>query len=193
MPIPAMLTFNELNGSEVSLVCSNRFQDFLGTIPYLQPHLTLPRVRITVNVKLEVFADQPQPETLQLSDHFDVVVNDPAPNTVVFTGESVDSTAPSDGVPPDQLREMHGLPVPTPTRGPRNIGGQVAMADTFTLDGREVEGRPGLKVSRTGSGMIDGMPTSANATVAKIDQGPAGLRMGLMNRERWQFGGGGKP
>jgi hypothetical protein len=91
---------------------------------------------------------------------------------------------------------MHGLPIPQPARGPREFGGQVAVSDQHvTLDGAEVEDarRPGLKISRTGSGMLDGMTAAQHATIAKIDQGPAGLRMGMMNRESYQFGGGPTP
>lgn len=194
MPLPAMLTFNELNGEEVRAVLENRFEQVMRQVPYFQRHLTLPRVKMTLNVKLEIWADQPQPETIKLGDALTVVYeNENAPDT--FEAESVDSTAPGPGGhPPDQVREMHGLAISQPGPGPREVGGQVAIQDNYPpnvpdqLSGREVEGLPGLKISRTGSGMIDGMPSSANATIAKIDQGPAGLRMGQMNRDKWSFG-----
>ena len=188
MPLPAMLCYNDLDGSEVQHVVRNRLNDFLDTVPYFQRHLTFPRVRITTSVKLEVWADSPQPDVVPLNDSFAVVVEHSEP--VVFEGESVDTAAPiAGGHPPDQIREIHGLPISQPSRGPRDI----AITDQYpTLDGREVDGRPGLKISRTGSGQIDGMATSANATVAKIDQGPAGLRAGQMNREAWHLGGGRK-
>ena len=187
MPLAAMLCYNELDGSEVEHVVSNRLNQFLEQVPYFQRHITFPRLRITLNVKLEIWADQPQPEIVPLNDRFEVVVDH---EPVVFEGESVDSTAPiTGGHPPDQVREMHGLPISQPARGPREVGGQVATSDHYSLDGREVSDLPGLKVSRTGSGEIDGMATSANAVVAKIDQGPAGLRGGQMNRDLWHFGG----
>lgn len=190
MPLPAVLTYNELDGEELRLIIENRFEQFLRTVPHFQKHLTLPRVRITVQVKLEVWADQPTPETIPLGDRFEVLNERENPPEVI-TAESVDSTAPGDGYPPDEVRDMHGLPISRPARGPSGIGGQVAVSDQYpVLEGREVEGLPGLKISRTGSGIIDGMPTSANATVAKIDQGPAGLRTGKMNRDAWHFGGG---
>lgn len=192
MPLPAMETYNELNGAEVPQVVLKRFRQFLDTVPYFQKHLTLPRVRINVQIKLEVWADQPSPDIIPLGDRFEVLVESEHPPTEIFTGESVDCSAPtSDGHPPDEIREMHGLAVTEPTRGPREIGGQVYISDQPVLENREVEGLPGLKVSRTGSGMIDGMPTSANATVAKIDQGPDGLRLhpGVSMRTPWHFGG----
>jgi len=83
---------------------------------------------------------------------------------------------------------MHGLPLSHPGPGSRDVGAQFVTSDHWALDGAEVEGMPGLKVSRTGSGLIDGMPTSSHATVAKIDQGPAGLRQGRMDRDAWNFG-----
>jgi len=194
MPLlPSLLTYNELNGLEVAQVLEDRFGQIVQGVPYFQKHITLPRVRITLNVKLEIWADQPQPEVIPLSDRFEVVVeSEPAP-TEVITAESVDCSAPTpDGHPPDQIREMHGLVISQPARGPRNIGAQFVISDQpISMDGAEVSGgMPGLVVSRTGSGMIDGMPTSANAVVAKIDQGPAGLRAGQMNRQAWHFGGG---
>lgn len=191
MPQPSVVTYNELNGEEVATVLENRFRQFLGAVPYFQKHLTMPRVRIALEVKLEVWADQPHPDVISLTDKFSVIVEHDEP-VDIFTGQSVDSTAPvAGGHPPDQVREMHGLPVSEPARGPRDVGGQIAIADRHVqLEGREVSEMPGLTVSRTGSGMIGNMPTSANAVVAKIDQGPAGLRQGQMNRDAWHFGGG---
>ena len=191
MPLPAMLTYNELNGEEVKHVLENRFQEIIQAVPYFQKHLTLPRVRMTLQVKLEVYADQPSPETINLGNTLTVVIEHEPLITETIDAEAVDSTAPGGGVPPDEVRSQHGLPISVPARGNRDIGGQIVIADQYpTLDGREVQsGFPGLKISRTGSGVIDGMPTSANATVAKIDQGPAGLRTGQMNRDAWHFGG----
>lgn len=193
MPLPSTLTFNELNGEEVRAVLENRFEQIMQQVPYFQRHMTLPRVKMTLSVKLEIWADQPQPETLKMGDALTVIYEvEPEPDT--FDMETVDSTAPvAGGHPPDQVREMHGLPISQPGPGPREIGGHIATGDSYPpqasqLDGREVEGLPGLKISRTGSGMIDGMASSSHATIAKIDQGPAGLRLGQMNRDKWTFG-----
>jgi len=190
MALPTTLTFNELSGEEVAHVLENRFQQIVRNVPYFQPHLTLPRVRMTLRVELQIWADQPSPETVTIGDMCDVVLDTPAiMDTIV--AESVDIAAPvPGGHPPDKIREMHNLPVSRPARGPREIGAQIVTSDTHSLEGREIEDLPGLKVSRTGDGMIDGMPTSSNATIAKIDQGPAGLRRGQNNRDAWRFGGG---
>ena len=190
MALPSMLTYNELDGTEVAQIIQNRIEQFVMTVPHFQRHITLPRVRVTVNVRLELWADQPTPESVPLNDRFDILV-ERAAETEVIEGESVDSSAPVDGGhPPDRLREMHGLALSEPAQGPRDIGGHMQIADRpVVLDGAEIEGLPGLRISRTGSGVIDGMPSSARATIAKIDSGPAGLRAGAMNRERWHFGG----
>jgi len=186
-----MVTYNELDGTEVAEVIRDRFNQFLGTVPHFQKHITLPRVRLTWNAKLELYADQPTPDVISLGDRFEVLVESEHEPVEVFTAESVDTAAPvPGGHPPDEIREMHNLPITEPVRGPREIGGQLYISDQPVLENREVEGLPGLKVNRTGSGMIDGMPTSANATVAKIDSGPDGLRLhpGVSMRERWHIG-----
>jgi hypothetical protein len=203
MPLPSTLTFNELDGDEVAHVLEERFRQVLTRVPYLQRHLTLPRVRMTLNVKLEIWADQPSPETQIISDRLDVVTDQPAQEDPleVFEAESVASAAPGPGGhPPDRIRDEHGLPIAVAGRGPRAAGAHIVTSDQYPtaspgahppvqgLEGREVEDLPGLKISRTGTGVIDGMPASANATIAKIDQGPAGLRSGRMDRDAWTFG-----
>lgn len=195
MPLPSILTYNELDGSEVSLILQGRFQQILAAVPYLQRHLTLPRVRMKLEVTLEVWADQPTPDILKINDRVEVKVDGPEAEAaeLIETVEatSIDIAAPIEGGhPPGEIRAMHGLAIPTPGPGARNVGGHIATADhAAVLEGQEVEGRPGLTVSRTGTGMIGGeLAGPRGATVAKIDQGPAGLRSGNMNRENWNFG-----
>lgn len=194
MPLPSMVTYNELDGTEVAGVLRNRFNDFLAGVPYFQKHLTLPRCRISFQIKLEVWADQPSPDVIPLGDNFEVIIESSRGPTEVITAESTDTSAPvPGGHPPDQIREMHGLPITQPVRGNREIGGQIAISDQpAQLEGREVEDMPGIRISRTGNGTIGGMPSTENATVIKMDPGPAGLRAGDFNRSRLHFGGSNK-
>lgn len=183
--------YNELNGTEVREVVESRCRQMCQRVPYLQSHLTMPRVRITLQVVIQTFAEQPTPDTYSINDAFDVVCETEPEPVEVITMESVDSTAPEKGGRvADQIREMHGLPLPGPERGPRNIGAQIVTADYYAaLEGRTVEDIPGLTISRTGKAeVVDGLGTQANATVARIDQGPAGLRSQEMNRDAYHFG-----
>lgn len=193
MPLPSMVTYNELDGTEVAGVLRSRFNDFLSSVPYFQKHLTLPRCRISFQIKLEVWADQPQPDLIPLSDTFGVLIERQAVPEVI-EAETVDSSAPvPGGHPPDEIRDLHNLPITQPMRGRKEVGGQLIIADQPMLDGREVELMHGVKISRTGDGMIGGMPSSENATLIKIDKGPDGMRLhpGQVTRDRMHFGGGG--
>ena len=189
MPMPSMVTYNDLDGVEIAAVLRDHYNDFLATVPYFQKHLTMPRVRITTQIKLEVWADQPVPDVIPLGDRFEVVIERTEEPEVIEATTS-ETTAPvPGGHPPDEIRDLHNLPISTPMRGRKEIGGQLVIADQPMLDGREVELQPGIKISRTGSGMLDGYGTSANATVIKMDPGPAGLRSGQMNRTPMHYGG----
>jgi hypothetical protein len=115
----------------------------------------------------------------------------PAETSETFHARAEDTAAPVEGGHlPGEIREMHGLAIPQPGPGPREVGGHIATADRIELDGREVEVRPGLRISRTGAGSVDGLAAPRGATVATIDQGPAGLASGMMNRENYTFGRG---
>ena len=153
MPQPSVLTYNELDGEEIRRILENRFQQTMDAIPYLQRHITLPRMRMTLNVKIEIWADQPQPEAVNIGDKFTVVYEPVDRPTEVFDAESVDSTAPiPGGHPPDELRDMHGLPIMAPGPGDRSVGAHMQIVDNVALDGRVVEAMPCLKISRTGTG-----------------------------------------
>lgn len=176
---PSALVFNELNGQECKDILRQRFEQLLNDVPFLQRHLTLPRVRMSLLVTLDLYADQPTPETCEISD------------TVTLSSEVCSAPTPG-GRPPDQVRDEHNLPVPTPGRGPRDIGGHVVTADYLgdpppryaehaaVLENRVVQDTAGLEIDRTGTGGITsaGIAKMQNATVANMDQGPAGLRSG---------------
>lgn len=187
MPLPSMLTFNELNGEEVKAVLTNRFADVMREVPYFARHLTMPRVRMTLRVELEIWADQPSPETVTIGDMCEVVLQDPVLKETIV-GESVDSTAPGDGHPPDQIREWHGLPISAPAKGPKDIGGHLAISDQAS-PAADYEPIPGVSIRRT----ENNDPMFRYATIATIDQGPAGLSRGEMNRERFTMSRGVPP
>lgn len=185
MPLPAMLTFNELNGEEVREILENRCRQVFERVPQFQRHITLPRVKITLNVKLELWADQPHPETMSIGDSLTVVV-EVEPD--IIEAQSVDAAAPiAGGHPPDQIREIHGLGVSRPDRGAREIGAQIMIADQTSptpSPGQEIK-YAGLTVRRNDMqrdphNFAD--PISNYINYAEIDQGPAGLKRGEMNR-----------
>jgi hypothetical protein len=177
MPRPSILTYNELDGLEVREILENRVEQIFSEVPYFKKHLTLPRVRMTLNVKLEIWADQPHPDTVSIGDSLTVVLDQPS-LADVFHAEAIDSAAPGPGGhPPDKLREMHGLPISKPDKGDKEIGAQIAFADQETLVDERRPALPGVEIHREGA-----------VTSVIIDQGPAGLQHGTMNREPFRFG-----
>jgi hypothetical protein len=109
MPLPAGLVFTELSGSEIKEILEQRFHSLLDAVPFLQRHLTLPRLSMTLTVHLDQWADQQTPERLTISDS--------------VTLENRISAAPTpDGHPPDKVREDHGLEIPTPHYGDKKYG-----------------------------------------------------------------------
>src|SRR5204862_2877876 len=109
MQLPSSMVYNDLNGEEIKQVLKQRLASILDRVPFLQRHLTLPRVSMSLRVQLDQWADQPNPERLEIADSFVI--------------ENKISTAPTpDGHPPDQVRDEHGLPIPTPHRGDKKIG-----------------------------------------------------------------------
>src|SRR5208282_6475830 len=116
MPRPSSVKYDELSGEEVKHILLERFKTILNGVPYLQRHLTLPRVRMSLNIMLEVYADQPTPEVLPIMDQFDILTDAPPVGTPVkIEIEDEVSSAPKGGKPADQVREEHGLPLNIPT------------------------------------------------------------------------------
>lgn len=171
-PLASVVTFNELNGEEVREILENRCRQIFDKVPQFQRHMTLPRVKITLTVRLDLWADQPNPEQLNIGDSLTVIIEGPQLQEVI-TAVSVDAAAPiPGGHPPDQIREMHGLAVSRPGRGAQNIGAQISIADE-SIPAPVAEPTPGVKITR-----------EAGGTVVELDHGPAGLQHGVMNRDR---------
>jgi len=193
MPLPSRLTFNELNGEEAKQILIQRDSDLLSHVPWLQRHLTLPRVRMSLELRLEMYADQPTPEQHNINDRLDIDTDNPIDDAEEVNLKLTDrvSAAPQHGgKPPDRIREEHQLHIPKPTMGDRAIGGHVVLVDCTPpappptppkqLDGAVVEEIEGLSVDRTRS--------EFNATVVKQDFGPAGLSHGGQREQQLRFG-----
>jgi hypothetical protein len=193
MPLPSRLTFNELNGDEAKQILIQRYTDLLNHVPWLQRHLTLPRVRMSLDLRLEMYADQPTPEVHHISN--DLVIDTDQPIDVaeevnLHLTDAVNAAPTPGGRPPDRLREEHQIHIPKPVMGDRSIGGHVVLVDSTPpaqpppppkkLDGEVVEEIEGLSVDRTCS--------EFNATVVKQDFGPAGLNRGGQREQQLRFG-----
>lgn len=170
MPLPKRLVYNDLSGDEIQHILEERFAALLADIPYLKKHITLPRVRMTLHVTLDCWADQANPERRVIDDSVEVT-NDSAPaagapaagltRPVAQASESrqaiVDASAKGD--PPDKIREDHGLGVPTPTRG--------AVAIEDKIEGARFKMPNGAVIDRTGQSD----KSAPNATVVEQDFG----------------------
>lgn len=186
MPLPTGATFNELDGEEAKHVLVERFKARLSEVPYLQRHITLPRVRMTLSVTLELYADQPTPERHEIEDQYNLIV----------LNDTVDASPSRGGKPPDQIRDEHGISPPVPTR----VHGLPFTEDVRPappvahLEGAVVQDTYGLEVDRTGAGGMTeaGMAKMRNATVATLDQGPAGLARGGQRAPLGIFKNGGR-
>lgn len=195
MPLPSQLVYNDLNGEEICHILEERFHQLLQQVPYLQRHITLPRLRMTLQVHLDCYSDQPTPQRQTITDAVEIrgdgraSMNDFKP---VFADthplglpEGIDledsiSAAPGrGGKTPDQLRDEHGLNIPSPERAP--IGLQDSVGET--VEGRRIRGASGLVFDRTGEA-----PERAGSTVVVQDFGRAGLATGDFKRNQLDFG-----
>jgi len=113
------MVFNELDGAEAKEILLQRFSSHLNSIPWLQRHLTLPRVRMRLSITFEMYADQPTPDIQTIADDFTIRTDHgetlPFKPHLYEEEETIDAS-PLTGDPPDQIREEHSLPVPTPVR-----------------------------------------------------------------------------
>ena len=125
--LPSQLTYNDLNGAEALSILTDRFQQLLRSHYLMQPHLTRPLARISMNVtiKVEMFVGGSVPI-------------DAPPEVVAIEGKLLlENTLSSEvnaapipgGVPPDKIREQYGLPVPRPAYGPRETGSHLFLSD----------------------------------------------------------------
>lgn len=123
-PLSAESTYNELTGSEVKDILLMRFADLLDSVSDFQNHLTLPRVRMLLSVKLEVHGRTPP--TITINDEVVLRINSNSPS---LTGPGTDfsrqletelvinaDSGTVEGMAPDAIRVEHSLPISVPTR-----------------------------------------------------------------------------
>lgn len=127
MPLAAESLYDELSGAEVKAILLKRVSDLLDAIPDFQKHLTLPRVRMVLNIHLDIYGRRNP--AIDIFNDFTIKTREPegrmeiarqleASDTVsADTGAAIVNT-PFDGTgePPDFIREEHGLPLMEPVR-----------------------------------------------------------------------------
>jgi len=166
------MVYNDLNGEEIKQILEVRFSQLLDEVTYLQRHITLPRVKMTLSVQLDIYAESPNPERQLITHSLEVIDENYTPTPADNKGyKSVDLRSSIDsspkGQPPDQIREEHGVPIPYPSVTLDSRGRKIAIEDRLGLEGREVEMVPGVKVDRT--------QREHRGTFVVQDLGPAGL------------------
>lgn len=138
MPLPSELVYNSLDGEEMKQILCARFLDVLNQIPDLRKFITFPRVKMEMNLRFEVSGRTPP--NFRIADEVVVTVNpnalpplDPTQEEMELEAEyqvAINADDMADGLPPDQIREEHSLPVPTPQRGRGGAIEDVPVAGT---------------------------------------------------------------
>lgn len=114
MPLPSEQIYNDLNGEECKEILVRRFLDLLTQSPYFMRHLTLPRVKMSLIVHLELWGCTP-PE-LDITDEVVIRTRDLQAEPELADEATLETEIDAFSNPPDKLREEHGIPIPTPTR-----------------------------------------------------------------------------
>ena len=156
--LPSQLTYNDLNGAEAIDILTDWFRQLLASQPVLQPHLTLPMAKITLDIGVAV--DMYVGGTVPVSsppERLDIAGSVTLDNSVGGGGAVRESRAVSTrteanlgtvinaapipgGQPPDQIREQHDLPISRPSYGPRETGSHLFLADVVAeTDRRKTE------------------------------------------------------
>jgi len=141
--LPFQLTYNDLNGAEAVDILTDWFRRLLQSQPLMQPHLTLPMAKITldIGVQIDMYVGGTVP-VASPPERLDIAGSVTLDNSVGGGGtvrlmrqdpvvlSTVVNAAPiPGGQTPDQVREAHDLPIPRPGVGPRDIGAHVQIAD----------------------------------------------------------------
>jgi hypothetical protein len=164
--LPSQLTYNDLNGAEATEVLVDWFRQLLKSNPQMQPHLTLPMARFTldINVGIDMYIGGSVPVESP-PEHMDIAGSVSLDNKVAGAGSvlyrdiltpgrqmehteqrlsTVVNAAPiPGGQPPDAVRESHDLPVPRPGYGSRDTGSHMFLADIVDVPSDASGGRRG--------------------------------------------------
>jgi hypothetical protein len=100
--LPDKLTYDDINGEEALEILHTRFYDLLHTLPELQKRFALSRVKMRLEIVLEIDGASP-PKRI----HHDQV--------------EILALADRRSNPPDLVREEHGLPLPRAIRSAAGI------------------------------------------------------------------------
>jgi hypothetical protein len=127
MALSSEQIYDELNGAEVKEILLTRMLELLSTVPDFQKHLTLPRVRMRLQIHLDIFGRRNP--ALDLSSELTLRTRQPdeemtlAKEMVAEDEFSADTGVPvpdtpfdGGGQPPDQIREEHNLPMLEPVK-----------------------------------------------------------------------------
>ena len=159
--LPSQLTYNDLNGAEATEILVDWFRQLLKSQPLLQPHLTLPMAKMTLDLNLVIdmyaggtvpVASPPDRMTVarrcELENNDDESLRGPDGEPPVFgtvarllasepaiehkethLATIINASPQPGGVPPDQVREQHGLSIPRPGYGDRDTGRHLFVGD----------------------------------------------------------------
>jgi hypothetical protein len=165
--LPSNATYNDLNGKEATEILVDWFRQLLASQPLLQPHLTLPQAKLTLDIGISIdmyvggsIPVASPPDRLDIAGAM-TLSNELSGGSVrtatALASErgtehreqeltaTVSTVASAGGLPPDQVREQHGLPITRPGYGPRDVGAHIFLADVAQeTDTRSVGGREGI-------------------------------------------------
>ena len=151
MPLSREQTYDELNGEEAMQVLVQRVKDMLSEVPDFQKHLTLPRVKMEIDITLFIYGRrQPKLEfhnELTLSTAVPEAELETAKELVAHDAVNADTGVPvkdtpfdGTGDPPDQVREENGLTVLEPVKSRHGITQQKPVPRAPEIKPKEVDG-----------------------------------------------------
>jgi len=112
--LPSKVEYHDINGEEALEILHTRFWDFIRTLPELERRFALTRLILRLEITLDIYgaAKQVHPH------YFEAVASETPPPEWESVGEhhQADIVVDSRSNAPDEIREMHGLPLPEARR-----------------------------------------------------------------------------